>query len=70
MKRVLLLGGTGDAAQLVVQASALPGIEVITSLAGRLRQPVTPAGRVRMGGFGGTEGLIHYIREATDRSAA
>ena len=63
MKRVLLLGGTGEAAQLVVQASALPGIEVITSLAGRLRQPVTPAGRVRMGGFGGTEGLIHYIRE-------
>src|SRR2546430_15366158 len=63
MKRVLMLGGTGDAAQLVAQASALPGIEVITSLAGRVRQPVTPVGRVRIGGFGGTEGLIHYIRE-------
>ena len=63
MKRVLMLGGTGDAAQLVAQASALPGIEVITSLAGRVRQPMTPAGRVRIGGFGGTEGLISYIRE-------
>jgi precorrin-6A/cobalt-precorrin-6A reductase len=63
MKRVLMLGGTGDAAQLVAQASALPGIEVITSLAGRVRQPMTPAGRVRIGGFGGTEGLINYIRE-------
>ena len=61
MKRVLILGGTGDAAQLVAQASALPGIEVITSLAGRVRQPVTPAGRVRIGGFGGAEGLINYI---------
>ena len=63
MTRVLILGGTGDAAQLVAHASALPGLEVITSFAGRVRQPVTPAGRVRMGGFGGTAGLIHYIRE-------
>ncbi len=63
MKRVLILGGTGEAARLVAHASALPGLEVITSFAGRVRQPVTPAGRVRMGGFGGTEGLIHYLRE-------
>lgn len=63
MKRVLILGGTGDAAQLVAQASALPGLEVITSLAGRVRQPGTLAGRVRIGGFGGTVGLITYIQE-------
>jgi precorrin-6A/cobalt-precorrin-6A reductase len=63
MKRVLVLGGTGDAARLVALASTLPGIEIITSLAGRVRQPVTPTGWVRIGGFGGTEGLIHYIRE-------
>ena len=63
MKRVLILGGTGDAAQLVAQSSALPGLEVITSFAGRLRHPATPAGRVRIGGFGGTAGLIHYIQE-------
>ena len=38
MKRVLILGGTRDAAQLAAQISALPGVEVITSLAGRIRQ--------------------------------
>jgi precorrin-6A/cobalt-precorrin-6A reductase len=63
MKRVLILGGTGDATKLVTQVSALPGIEVITSLAGRVRQPVTPAGKVRIGGFGGTDGLVNYVRE-------
>jgi precorrin-6A/cobalt-precorrin-6A reductase len=63
MKRVLVLGGTGDAARLVAQASALPGLEIITSLAGRVRQPATPAGEVRIGGFGGTDGLAIYLRE-------
>ena len=63
MKRVLILGGTGDAAQLAAQAVALPGIEVITSMAGRVRQPVAPAGRMRIGGFGGAAGLIEYVRE-------
>jgi precorrin-6A/cobalt-precorrin-6A reductase len=62
MKRVLILGGTGDAAQLAAQIAALPGVEVITSLAGRLRQPSTPAGRVRIGGFGGVAGLVDYVR--------
>jgi precorrin-6A/cobalt-precorrin-6A reductase len=63
MKRVLILGGTGEAAQLAGQAAHLPGVEVITSLAGRTRRPVTPSGRVRIGGFGGDAGLIDYLRE-------
>ena len=63
MKRVLILGGTGDAAQLAAQAVALPGVEVITSLAGRVRQPTTPAGQVRIGGFGGVAGLLDYVQE-------
>ena len=63
MKRVLILGGTGDAAQLAAQAVALPGVEVITSLAGRVRQPMAPAGRMRLGGFGGAAGLVDYVRE-------
>jgi precorrin-6A/cobalt-precorrin-6A reductase len=63
MKRVLILGGTGEAAQLAAQAALLPGVEVITSLAGRTRHPVTPAGRVRIGGFGGEAGLVDYVRE-------
>jgi precorrin-6A/cobalt-precorrin-6A reductase len=63
MKRVLILGGTGEAAKLAGQAAHLPGLEVITSLAGRTHRPVTPAGRVRIGGFGGEAGLIEYLRE-------
>lgn len=63
MQRVLILGGTGDAAQLAAQVAALPGVEVITSLAGRIRQPAAPSGRVRIGGFGGAEGLVDYMRE-------
>jgi precorrin-6A/cobalt-precorrin-6A reductase len=63
MKRVLILGGTSDAAQLAAQAVAMPGVEVITSMAGRVRHPVAPAGRLRIGGFGGAAGLIEYVRE-------
>jgi precorrin-6A/cobalt-precorrin-6A reductase len=63
MKRVLILGGTGDAAQLAAQAVALPDVEVITSLAGRVRQPTPPAGQVRIGGFGGVAGLLDYVQE-------
>jgi precorrin-6A/cobalt-precorrin-6A reductase len=62
MKRVLILGGTGEAAKLAARAAELPGLEVITSLAGRTQRPVTPSGRVRIGGFGGDAGLIDYIR--------
>jgi precorrin-6A/cobalt-precorrin-6A reductase len=62
MKRVLILGGTGEAAKLAAQAALLPGVKVITSLAGRTRRPVTPSGRVRIGGFGGDTGLVDYIR--------
>jgi precorrin-6A/cobalt-precorrin-6A reductase len=62
-KRVLILGGTGEAAQLAAKAAEIPGVEVITSLAGRTRQPVSPSGAVRIGGFGGTAGLTHYLRE-------
>jgi precorrin-6A/cobalt-precorrin-6A reductase len=44
MKRVLILGGTGDAARLAARAAVLTEVEVITSMAGRVRQPATPAG--------------------------
>jgi precorrin-6A/cobalt-precorrin-6A reductase len=63
MKRLLILGGTGDAAQLAAQAVAMPGVEVMTSMAGRVRHPVAPAGQLRIGGFGGAAGLIEYVRE-------
>ncbi|MEC4819034.1 MAG: cobalt-precorrin-6A reductase [Scytonema sp. PMC 1069.18] len=64
MKRLLILGGTGDASELATKAAAIPGVEVITSLAGRTRQPQTPLGMVRIGGFGGEAGLCEYLRDA------
>ncbi|MBR8833653.1 MAG: cobalt-precorrin-6A reductase [Stigonema ocellatum SAG 48.90 = DSM 106950] len=63
MSRVLILGGTGDAAALAAKASTIKGIEVITSLAGRTRQPSVPIGHVRIGGFGGEAGLAEYQRD-------
>jgi len=63
MKRVLILGGTGDASALAAKASTLPGVEVRVSLAGRTSQPLAIAGIVRVGGFGGVAGLTQYLRD-------
>jgi len=63
MIRVLILGGTGDAVELAAKASTIKGIEVISSLAGRTRQPSVPTGHVRIGGFGGEAGLADYLRD-------
>jgi precorrin-6A/cobalt-precorrin-6A reductase len=60
--RVLILGGTGDATRLAIEASTMPGIEIITSLAGRTRQPAEIATKTRIGGFGGIEGLVAYLQ--------
>jgi precorrin-6A/cobalt-precorrin-6A reductase len=62
MKRVLILGGTRDAAQLAARIATLPDVEVITSLAGRIRQLTTIDGKARIGGFGGIAGLRDYVR--------
>lgn len=54
--RVLLLGGTAEAralAALLVDA----GVDVMSSLAGRVARPRLPVGPVRIGGFGGVPGL-------------
>jgi precorrin-6A/cobalt-precorrin-6A reductase len=65
MKRLLILGGTGEAASLAeaVQQRLGDRAEVISSLAGRTRQPRALPGRVRTGGFGGPDGLADYLRE-------
>jgi precorrin-6A/cobalt-precorrin-6A reductase len=60
--RVLILGGTGDAAELVAKLATIPKIEAIASLAGRTHQPKIPVGNVRIGGFGGVAGLVDYLR--------
>lgn len=60
--RVLILGGTGEASILAVQAAGIAGVEVIFSLAGRTRQPATINLLTRIGGFGGVEGLVNYLQ--------
>jgi len=64
-KRLLVLGGTGEALALVREAYARFGerLEIITSLAGRTRAPVPPPGEMRIGGFGGEDGLAAYLKE-------
>ncbi|HZK89511.1 MAG TPA: cobalt-precorrin-6A reductase [Stellaceae bacterium] len=62
--RLLILGGTGEAAALARAALARFGddaIEVTTALAGRTRRPGPIAGQVRIGGFGGAAGLADYL---------
>jgi precorrin-6A/cobalt-precorrin-6A reductase len=54
--RLLLLGGTGEARELAARLVAA-GVEVTSSLAGRVAEPRLPVGPVRIGGFGGVEGL-------------
>src|SRR5262245_13479228 len=61
--RILILGGTHEAFALAEWLADVPGIEIISSLAGRTREPRMPRGPVRMGGFGGAEGLARYLRE-------
>ncbi|MGL5817550.1 MAG: precorrin-6A/cobalt-precorrin-6A reductase, partial [Phycicoccus sp.] len=54
--RVLLLGGTAEARALAARLVHV-GHDVMTSLAGRVREPQLPVGAVRIGGFGGVDGL-------------
>lgn len=58
--RILILGGTSDASDLAAKL-ACSGVTVISSLAGRVAQPRLPIGIVRVGGFGGVDGLVQYI---------
>ena len=59
--RILILGGTGEARELAA-ALVAAGVDVLSSLAGRVRQPRLPEGPVRVGGFGGVEGLAAFLR--------
>lgn len=60
--RVLVLGGTGEARALAAELARRPGVRVVSSLAGRVSDPALPVGEVRIGGFGGVEGLVGYLR--------
>ena len=58
---VLLLGGTGEARALAARLH--PEVTIVSSLAGRVPDPALPAGPVRIGGFGGAEGLRQWLRD-------
>jgi precorrin-6A/cobalt-precorrin-6A reductase len=58
--RVLLLGGTSEGRALA--KTLHPQVDVISSLAGRVPDPALPVGPVRIGGFGGVDGLRRWLQ--------
>jgi len=62
MGPVLILGGTAEARALAAALHA-DGIAVVSSLAGRVANPRLPVGEVRVGGFGGVDGLARWLTE-------
>lgn len=59
--RLLILGGTTEASALCRRLAGRPDIDAMLSLAGRTAEPLTAPIPVRIGGFGGTEGLARYL---------
>ena len=59
---VLVLGGTSEGNDLSLALTNEPGVRCVSSLAGRTASPRLPQGEVRIGGFGGAEGLAAYLR--------
>ncbi len=62
-RRVLVLGGTGEARSFCSALAQMHGIAAIVSLAGVTRNPVSYDVPTRKGGFGGVEGLALYLDE-------
>ncbi|MYZ50202.1 cobalt-precorrin-6A reductase [Propylenella binzhouense] len=62
MAKVLILGGTAEAAELAARLAGDDRLETVTSLAGLTRLPNQPAGHVRRGGFGGPDGLAALLK--------
>lgn len=60
--KVLILGGTTEGRALAAAVAGRPGLTPVSSLAGRTTDPLIPAGELRIGGFGGVDGLIAYLR--------
>lgn len=61
--KVLVLGGTTEASSLCRLLSAWPACNAVLSLAGATSKPHLPAITTRIGGFGGIEGLVTWLRE-------
>ena len=65
MRHILILGGTSEARQLAGRLAGRTDLKVTLSLAGRTARPAAQPVPVRVGGFGGIEGLAAYL--ATQR---
>ncbi|HJZ19818.1 MAG TPA: cobalt-precorrin-6A reductase [Bradyrhizobium sp.] len=60
--RVLVLGGTTEANRLAAAFANDPRVDAILSYAGRTENPTPPPISWRVGGFGGIDGLVDYLR--------
>src|ERR1700730_18178052 len=65
MRRILILGGTTEARRLAERLAGRHDLAVTLSLAGRTATPAAQPVPVRIGGFGGAEGLAAHL--ATER---
>jgi precorrin-6A/cobalt-precorrin-6A reductase len=61
MPRILILGGSTEARQLAERLADRADLAVTLSLAGRTMTPTPQPVPVRLGGFGGSQGLADYL---------
>jgi precorrin-6A/cobalt-precorrin-6A reductase len=61
--KVLILGGTTEASALARKIAGDARLAPVLSLAGRTTNPQPQPIPVRVGGFGGIEGLVHFLRD-------
>jgi precorrin-6A/cobalt-precorrin-6A reductase len=61
MARILILGGTAEARQLAGRLAGRADLDVTLSLAGRTASPAAQPVPLRVGGFGGADGLAKYL---------
>jgi precorrin-6A/cobalt-precorrin-6A reductase len=62
MSNILVLGGTTEASALATLLAAR-GDTAVLSYAGRVANPKAQPIPVRVGGFGGVDGLVEYLRD-------
>jgi precorrin-6A/cobalt-precorrin-6A reductase len=62
MSNILVLGGTTEASALAATL-AIRGDDAVLSYAGRVANPKAQPIQMRIGGFGGVEGLVGYLRD-------
>ncbi|MER5673018.1 cobalt-precorrin-6A reductase [Pseudonocardia alni] len=61
-RTVLVLGGTTEGRAAAAALAGRDDVRVVSSLAGAVRSPALPEGEVRIGGFGGADGLAAHLQ--------